>query len=152
MKVHIELVRDLPEDEVLIRCCHVDDTIQKIQQFISEQTELSSKMVFYKNNQEFHLPLRDILFFETESEVVYAHTANDSYKIKYRLYELEKLLPHSFVRISKSTILNINLVFSITRNITSSSLVQFMNTHKQVYVSRHYYKNLKQRLNERSTL
>ena len=33
----------------------------------------------------------------------------------------------------KSTILNINHIYSITRNITSSSLVEFKNTHKKVY-------------------
>ena len=49
----------------------------------------------------------------------------------------------------KSTILNINHIYSITRNITSSSLVEFKNTHKKVYVSRSYYKVLKLKLSEK---
>lgn len=151
MKIRIELVNDLAEDEVLIRCGQVDDKIQKIQQYILEQSLQGTKITFYKQNQEFYFPLDDILFFETEGEHIFAHTANDAYLIKYRLYELGEILPHHFVRAAKSTIVNIIQVYSITRNITASSLVQFVNSHKQVYVSRYYYQELRQRLNERST-
>lgn len=150
MKIRIEVTDDLPEDEVVIRCGHVNDTITKIHNFILEQSESLSKIIFYKQNQEFYFPLDAVLFFETGGEHVYAHTASDAYQIKYRLYELEKILPCQFVRASKSTIVNLRQVYSITRNITSSSLLQFVNSHKQVYASRHYYKELRQRLNERS--
>ena len=150
MKIRIELVEGLQEDEVLIRCGRVDSTIQKIHQYILEQSSLSPKITFFKQNQEFYFPLDDVLFFETESEHVYAHTESDAYRIKYRLYELEDILPRQFVRAAKSTIVNITKVYSVTRNITSSSLVRFHGTHKQVYVSRLYYNDLRQRLNERS--
>jgi len=151
VKIRIELVNDLAEDEVLIRCGRVDDTIQKIHQYILEQSLLGTKITFYKENQEFYFPLDDVLFFETEGEHIYAHTAKDAYRIKYRLYELEKILPKNFVRAAKSTIVNIIQVYSITRNLTASSLVQFIDSHKQVYVSRYYYQELRLRLSERST-
>ncbi len=151
MKIMIELVNDLAEDEVLIRCGRVDDTIQKIHKYILEQSSLNTKITFYKQNQEFYFPLDDVLFFETEGEYIYAHTVNDAYRIKYRLYELEEILPRNFVRAAKSTIINIMQVYSITRNLTASSLIQFINSHKKVYVSRYYYQELRQRLNERST-
>lgn len=151
MKISIELVNDLAEDEVLIRCRRVDDAIQKIHQYILEQSQSGAKIVFYKENQEFYFPLTDILFFETEGDHIYAHTANDAYLIKYRLYELEQILPRYFVRAAKSTIVNVTKVYSITRNLTASSLVQFVNSHKQVYASRYYFQVLRQRINERST-
>ena len=65
------------------------------------------------------------------------------------LYELEELLPGQFMRVSKSAILNTSHVYSITKNLSSSSVVQFRNTHKQVYVSRMYYKPLKCKLEEK---
>ena len=151
MKIHIETVENLAEDEVLIRCAKVDSTIQKIHQYILEQASAAPKIVFYRDNQEFYLSLSDILFFETDTEQVYAHTKDSAYRTKYRLYELESTLPPTFVRASKSSIINTAHIYSITRNITSSSLVQFRDTHKQMYVSRHYYKALHQRLSERST-
>lgn len=151
MKIRIELVNDLEEDEVIIRCGRVDDTIQKIHRYILEQPSSGTKITFYKQNQEFYFPLDEVLFFETEGEHIYAHTVNDAYRIKYRLYELEEILPKNFVRAAKSTIVNIMQVYSITRDLTASSLIQFINSHKQVYVSRYYYRELRQRLNERST-
>ena len=59
------------------------------------------------------------------------------------------MLPGFFMRVSKSTILNINGIYAITKNITASSIVQFERSHKQVFVSRNYYKALKQRLEEK---
>lgn len=148
MKVRIEFTDNTQEDEVIIRCSSLNSEVQKIQQFIMEQAGETPKLVFYKNNREFFFSPEDILFFETEGEQVYAHTRDDAYRIKYRLYELEDFLPRHFVRIAKATIVNSRHIYSITRNITSSSLVQFESTHKQVYASRHYYGALKERLDQ----
>ena len=67
---------------------------------------------------------------------------------KYKLYELEDLLPNNFIRVSKSAIVNVSHIFSIDRNVTSSSCIKFNGTYKNVYVSRRYYKDLKNKLNE----
>jgi len=150
VKIRIELVDNLAEDELLIRCNRVDETIKNIQQYALEQSMSKAKIIFYKNKQEFYFPLDDVMFFETEGEHIYAHTADDAYLIKYCLYELEEILPKQFVRVAKSTIVNIIQVYSVTRNLTASSLINFVKSHKHVYVSRFYYRELKQRLNERS--
>ncbi|MDP4119771.1 MAG: LytTR family DNA-binding domain-containing protein [Bacillota bacterium] len=150
MKIRIELTDNLTEDEIIIRCGQVDENIQKIHQYLLDQSSVNSKIIFYKQNMEFYFPLSDIYFFETENEHIYAHTANDSYKIKYRLYELEQILPKYFFRVSKSAIVNIKHIYSIERNITSSSLIQFANSYKTAYVSRQNYRELRLRLNERS--
>ena len=148
MKLSIEISEGLPEDEVIIRCGRVDGTVEKIQEFIRGLQV--PKLIFYKGQQEFYLPPDDILFFETETEQVYAHTANDAFKVKHRLYELEEILPKAFARAAKGTIVNTSRVYAISRNLTSSSQVRFAGTHKQVYVSRHYYQSLKAKINERS--
>lgn len=152
MKIRIDVVSELSEDEVIIRCGRVDDTVNKIYECIFEQLHSSSKLTFFKQNKEYYFPLDDVLFFETEGEHIYAHTIDDAYRIKYRLYELEEMLPKQFVRAAKSTIINIMQVYSITRDLTASSLVQFTGSHKQVYVSRYYYKELRQHINDRNRL
>jgi DNA-binding LytR/AlgR family response regulator len=149
MKVRIEVADNLAEDEVLIRCGRVDESIRRIHQFILEQSKSGPKITFYKQNQAYFFPLDDVLFFETTGEKVFAHTAGDAYQIKYRLYELEQMLPRNFVRAAKSAIVNVRWVYSVTRNLTASSLIQFTGSHKQVYASRYYYKELQQRLQER---
>jgi DNA-binding LytR/AlgR family response regulator len=98
------------------------------------------------------MPIDRILFFETSSGGIDAHTVDDVFTIKKKLYELEEILPRSFMRVSKSAILNLNMVYSVEKNITASSLVRFMGTDKLVYVSRIYYKAMKQRLDERRHL
>jgi DNA-binding LytR/AlgR family response regulator len=149
MKINIEVVDGLAEDEVLIRCGRADEKIRKLYQSVLEQARQENKIVFYKQNREFYFPLDDILFFETEGDHIYAHTADDAYLVKYRLYELEGMLPRNFVRSAKSAIVNVRKIYSVTRNLAASSLIQFTGSHKQIYVSRYYYKELRQRLRER---
>ena len=148
MKIRIEIDDSISETEVVIRCRELDGNTAKIQQAVSDLSQ-TANITFYKNHVEYYLPLEKVLFFETGESVINAHTANDIFTIKNKLYELENILPNSFVRVSKSTILNIKHIYSIERNLTSASIVQFSGTHKQVYVSRSYYKSLKQRLDER---
>ena len=148
VKLRIEISDGLLEDEVIIRCGRVDDTIQKLQAYIISLS--APKLTFYKGAQEFFIPLEDILFLETDNEQVYAHTANDAYKVKFRLYELETMLPRAFIRAAKGTIVNTARIYAITKNIASSSQVKFAGTHKQIYISRHYYKALKEKMNERN--
>ena len=149
MKIRIELEEDISEDEIIIKCTSVDKKIQEIQQAISNIIKSDVKISFFKENKEYYLQLNEILFFETNENHVDAHTRDDVYTTKYRLYELEEILPYNFSRVSKSTILNINNILSISRNLASSNLVQFYKSHKQVYVSRYYFKDLHKKLSER---
>jgi len=100
----------------------------------------------HKDDKEYYMPLESILFFETENKIIRAHTKNEMYETTYKLYELEELLPRYFMRISKSAIVNMNKVYSITKNIAASSTVEFGDSHKKVYVSRNYYKMLVEKL------
>lgn len=149
MKIRIEIDERLESDEVIIRCQKLNDEVSRVQKAVSEVISEQSRIVFYKGEAEYYFPLEKILFFETEEDGISAHTACDIYKIKYRLYELEELLPGYFLRISKSAILNTRKIFAIDRNLSSASTVSFQNTHKQVYVSRRYLKPLRDRLEER---
>ncbi len=53
------------------------------------------------------------------------------------------------MRISKSSIANLDRIYSITRNLTASSIVEFTGSSKRAMVSRIYYKSLIERLRER---
>lgn len=149
MKIFIEVDEGLEEDKVIIKCGELNSEILKLNAMLTEMLSQKAKINFYKNNIEYYISLDEILFFETEEDSINAHTIDNIYEVKYKLYELEELVPRSFMRISKSTIVNVNHIYSITRNLTSSSLVEFQSTHKKVYVSRHYYKLLKSKLLEK---
>lgn len=149
MKIKIEIDEGLEEDEVIIRCRGLTEQIANVQNAVSEIVHTSQKFVFYKGNTEYYLALNEILFFETDSEGINAHTKDNIYQTKYKLYELEDILPGTFMRISKSAIVNTAHIYSISRNLTASSVVAFSGTHKQVYVSRYYYKPLVNKLEEK---
>ena len=149
MKIKIEIDESLSEDEVLIRCRGLTEQVTEIQKAVSEVVNTSQRFVFYRGNTEYYLALDEILFFETDGDGINAHTRDNTYQTKYKLYELEDLLPGCFMRISKSSIVNTNHIYSISRNLTASSVVAFAGTHKQVYVSRYYYKPLVNKLEEK---
>ncbi|MEG1594885.1 MAG: LytTR family DNA-binding domain-containing protein [Lachnospiraceae bacterium] len=148
MKIQIEIDSQLSEDEFIIRCRKVDGKVQKIQEVVADIVKGQEKFVFYKGEKEYYLPLEQILFFETTDSKISAHTVDNVYLVKYRLYELEEILPKNFIRISKSTIMNLDHVYAINRNLTSASIVEFNNTYKQVCVSRYYFRTLQEKMKE----
>lgn len=149
MKIRIEIDENLTEEEVVIHCRRLTEDVGKIQTAVSDVINATQKFVFFKGTTEYYLPLDDILFFETDETGISAHTKEEVYQTKYKLYELEDILPGFFMRVSKSTILNTNHIYSISRNLTASSVVAFAGTYKQVYVSRYYYKPLVSKLEEK---
>ena len=149
MKVRIEISENMNGDEVIIRCEKLDERVQRVYNTVMDITKCSRDFMLYKGKTEYYIPLDSILFFETSNNSISAHTVDSVYETTYRLYELEELLPGNFMRVSKSTIINLNHIYSISRNLTSSSEIQLMNTHKKVFVSRYYYKSLKLRLEEK---
>ncbi len=148
MKIKIELVNEDIEEEVIIRCNSLNENVLAVQKAASEVIAGRQRFALYQGDKEFYLPLMDVLFFETDQREIHAHTVDNVYQTRYKLYELEQMLPGYFMRVSKSAILNLNQIFSVTHSL-SSCLVEFQNSHKQVYVSRYYYKPLKARLEEK---
>lgn len=147
MKIKIEVNETALENEIIIRCSELNKEVQLIQQALSEIATGNQRFIFYKGETEYYIALDEILFFETENGSIQVHTANDIYQTKLKLYELEEQLPSYFMRVSKSAILNVDKIYSMTKNL-SACLVQFQQTSKQVYVSRYYYKPLKEKLEE----
>lgn len=152
MKVVIELDEGLDEECVVIKCKSLDDKVVRLQKLIADVDKKERDILLYKNDKAYYIPLNSVLFFETENKQIWAHTANEMFETEYKLYELEELLPGYFMRISKSAIVNLNQIYSITKNVTSSSVVEFDDCHKKVYVSRNYYKALIERLDEKRRL
>lgn len=79
MKIKIEM-DEQAEEEVIIRCRGMTEQIAAIQRAVSEAAGAVQKIVLYKGNTEYYLPMNDILFFETADHGVAAHTGNDMYE------------------------------------------------------------------------
>jgi len=148
VKIRIEIDEKIIEEEIVIKCNVLSSQVKNIQSTLTDLLSQKTQINFYKKDQEYYIAMEDILFFESDSQGISAHTADNMYQVKHKLYELEKVLPRTFIRISKSSIVNTDHIYSILRNIASASKVEFRNTNKKLYVSRHYYKQLKLRLTE----
>lgn len=149
MKFTILQDDSLEDNEVVVKHNGDAKTISDLYNFLSNQSKASASLELYKDDQQFYLNIDELVFFETSANIIYAHTVSQAYETKYKLYELEALLPNFFMRISKSTICNINYIHSINRQLTASGLIKFRNTNKEVYVSRMYYPKLKLQLEKR---
>lgn len=147
MKIHLDIDESYEETEITIKCKKIDDQVLELQKYLKRNT---STITAFKDQTEYYLDLHEILFFETDLKEVVAHTRNDAYHTDYRLYELEEILPTSYLRISKSAIVNTDKIFALTRSM-STCLIEFQDTIKHVYASRQYYKPLKLKLEERRT-
>lgn len=149
MKVKIEIEEGLAEEEVIIRCGSLNDTVVSLQNYISKQGNGRRCLSLKNGGTEFFVPMEEIYFFETEGRELRAHTADKMFLCEYKLYELEEILPGGFMRISKSTIANLDFVWSVTKNLTASSLVEFVGSNKKAMLSRAYYKAVTERLKAR---
>lgn len=148
MKLKIE-IDPACDDEIIIRCCKADENVARIESLIERELRSAGEISLTLGGKEYFMPFDDILFFESSGERTAAHTAPDGmYYTGLRLYEIEKLVPHSFVRVSKSCIVNSAKVSSITRNIAGPSELAFMKSHKTAFASRMYYRDLAERIKE----
>ena len=107
MKIQIELDERCQQTEVIIRCAQLNEEVTRMQKQLQEIASMQEEISFFKENTEYFVKLSAVLFFETDGREVHAHTAAEVYRTPRRLYELEKILPACFMRVSKSTILNL---------------------------------------------
>ncbi|AEV94757.1 LytTR family DNA-binding domain-containing protein [Pediococcus claussenii] len=149
MKFRIVTDDQLDETEIIIKSANPDDVeVRRLKQIIQKAINEPLQLIVFQNDIQIFLNADEVLFFETDGRQVQAHTENAVYQSGNRLYELEEILTSNFIRVSKSAILNVDRIYSVDHSV-SSNLVHFGNSNKQVYVSRRYYKKLKEVLEEK---
>ncbi|ATO47393.1 hypothetical protein C5L30_000130 [Companilactobacillus farciminis] len=148
MKIRLDISSEYREKEIVIRANKKDEEVAEILRNLQEIDTKLHNINGYLDNTVYSLSTQDILFFETNDRNVYAHTKDNAFLIHYRLYELEENLPDNFLRVSKSSILNVDEVKSLTQSVMGN-LIQFRDSYKQIYVSRRFLKKLKLKLNQR---
>ena len=145
MKIRIDIDENLREPEVVLRGSA--DDVAKLQNAILAVSRTQQKLNLVRDGRDFFVPTANLLFFESVDGKTWAHTAQNIYETRARLYELEQILPPFFARCSKSAILNTRQVWSIRRNLAGPSVVNFRGSNKQISLSRSFYKSLIERIN-----
>ena len=143
--MHIKLIIDerIKETEIQIHANSFTDDIEQIMKLLkSSNTDVIDG---YLQQEIYMLKITDIYFIHSEGAKVYFQTDEDEYESKRKLYELEELLEKGFVRVNKSTLVNVSKIsFMKMEKIGMIQLV--MDNGTTAHVSRVYLKTLKKRL------
>lgn len=86
-----------------------------------------------------------IYYLESVDKKTFLYTREACLETKYRLYELEELLPPEFLRCSKAMIVNIKKIRSVKSEISGRMNAVLLNG-EEIVISRSYVKELKRRL------
>lgn len=145
MKVTIQAIDKEKEEFVELFIHEKNESIKNIIDYIENEKYRIIKLSCYKNGKIYKVKSDDIYFVETTKNTLLIHTENDIYEYKNRLYELEKILPSKFIRISKSTILNLEKVLIYNPLLNGLMEVRLINS-EITYISRKYLKEVRSRI------
>lgn len=143
MKVTIVDIGEGEEEEIILKCRSLDDNMVKL---INRLKQGGSKLTAYKDGGMFFIDSGEVFYFESVDQKVFAYCKSEVYLVKSKLYELMDELPGwIFVRVSKSVILNVNQIKSLTPAFGGRYEALLKNGEK-VIISRQYVGLLKEQL------
>lgn len=143
MKITIQDRPDGGEDEIIIRCRHLDDRMLKMIYALKEGQE---RLTVFKDGRFVQLLPKDIYYFEAVDNRVFTYLEKDVYECRLRLYELEqRFVETDFFRATKSTIVNLSKVKSFSPAFNGRFELLMKNGEKLI-VSRQYVPELKAKL------
>lgn len=143
MKITIEDRPDGGEDEIIIRCKQVDEHLLKLVYALKAGQE---KLTATKGTDIVQVMPKEIFYFEAVDNKVFLYLEKDVYETRQKLYELEERFRGTdFVRVSKSVILNLAKVKSLSPAFNGRFEATMKNGEKLI-VSRAYVPMLKEKL------
>jgi DNA-binding LytR/AlgR family response regulator len=148
VRIRTEISSDFDEDEIVIRMKEQSERTRQIEEAIEGALRGGECLALIYGEREYIVEKHRILFFESANGKVYAHTSDRIYTVGYRLFELENLMPSSFVRVSKSVIVNVMQIESMHRELVGNGELTLRGCDKRVYFSRTYFKLLQYKIEE----
>ena len=147
MKIRTEIC-DEGQEEIIIKCRARTDQIKNIEAMLESLVTADREMILHSSGVEYYVPIKEILFFDSYDGKIYAHTRENIFTCDFKLFELESILPSSFLRISKSTVANIMMISYLKRELVGNGELGFKGCDKGAYFSRSYYKVLRDKIDE----
>ncbi len=144
MKVNLFVSRDIEEPYADIHTNELTDNVSKAVSIL--ESDESSDMVAVKKGSDIALLQMDEIFmFRVEDKQVKVYTESGEYLIKKPLYQVEGNLSTDFVRISKTTIVNLKKVERVAPSLKGMMFIQLKNGLKD-NISRKYLPDFKNAL------
>ncbi len=143
MKITIQDRPEGEEDEIIVRCRHLDEKMLKMIYALKEGQE---RLTVLREGKFIQLLPKDIYYFEAVDNKVFAYLEKDVCECRHKLYELEQRFAETdFFRATKSTIINLAKVRSFSPAFNGRFELLMKNGEKLI-VSRQYVPDLKDKL------
>lgn len=140
-----KLIIDADKDEEVIATVHERSPLtDQIERLVMQYTG-TDRIAAYTEDDMKMLPFADIECITILDGKTYAiDTSNSRYRLKLRLYELEEILPPSFIRINKSALANETKLDRFTTSFSGAVDAVFKCGYTE-YVSRRCFAEIKRR-------
>ena len=143
MQTRITKIGKDQTEYIEIHCYRISEEVHEIIAFVkSRQGQLTGTA----DERQYEIAVSDVFFIESVDNKTFIYTKNKVYETRHKLYELEEILKEKrFLRVSKSTLLNLMKVSSI-KPALNSRFVAVLFSGEQIVISRKYVPALKQTL------
>ena len=143
MKIIIEEGNPEEEDQIIIRCKELDETILKL---ISDLRMGQHKLTGIRDGNITMIDPAHVYYFEGVDNKVFLYCKQNVYETKLKLYEIEEQYKNTnYIRASKSVILNVAKIKSISPAYSGRFEATLFNGEK-IVISRQYVPELKKKL------
>lgn len=143
IRIILEELAEGAEDEIIIRCAAPDEEILKL---IYALKTRSDRLHCIEDGGIVMIEPRNVFYFEAVDDKVFVYCETKVYEIKRKLYELEEQFENTdFLRVSKSTIINISKIKKLTPGF-SGRLEALLENGERAIISRQYVPALKKKL------
>lgn len=139
MKVNLELSPEYTESYVVVYTDRITEEVQRVLDFLDAK---QAPVVGQLGEKLRVLKPEEIYMARTEGGDVILYGEKERYVSRKRLYEIEQQLGNQFLRISKSTLVNLSFLDSVEAGFNGTLLLKLKNGCKD-YVSRKYLKTFK---------
>jgi DNA-binding LytR/AlgR family response regulator len=140
MLVTIKKVESINETQVEIMCRTIDPNVLYLERHIRL---FSKTLVAKQRGNTVLIHAKDIFYIETIERRTFVYTDTSVLETDFRLYELEEqLADFDFFRASKSLIINLQKIDTLSPELNRTLLATMKNGYK-MYISRQYTKTLK---------
>jgi len=144
MKVNLFVSKDIEEPHADIHTNELTDNITKAMSIL-ESDESSDMLAVKKGSDIALLQFSEVYMLRVEDKQVKVYTENADYLIKKPLYQVEETLSSDFVRISKTTIVNLKKIERVAPSLKGMMFIQLKNGLKD-NISRKYLPDFKNAL------
>ncbi len=144
MKVNLFVSKDIEEPYADIHTNELTDNITKAMSIL-ESDESNDMLAVKKGSDIALLEFNDVFMFRVEDKQVKVYTQSNEYLIKKPLYQVEETLSSDFVRISKTTIVNLKKIERVAPSLKGMMFIQLKNGLKD-NISRKYLPDFKNSL------